>query len=98
MAAYNGVISSMKRVGALRASLTAQESVLEGKSKGWRAGVNTLLDVLVAEGVLYETRRDHKQARYQYLINLLQLKQQAGTLSEDDVLYVNGLLDISSIS
>jgi len=91
--AYQGVISAISRVQALSDSLTSQQSVLEGKSRGYRSGVNTLLDVLDAESNLYETGRDLAQARYQYLINLLQLKRQAGSLSEEDLEFINGLLD-----
>jgi outer membrane protein len=91
-AAYNGVVSAISRVEALEASTTAQESALEGRRTGYRSGVNTLLEVLAAESVLYSTRRDYAEARYQYLLNLLQLKQQAGTLSEEDVYYINDLL------
>jgi outer membrane protein len=92
-AAYNGVVSSISRVEALQASMTAQESVLEGRTTGYRSGVNTLLEVLAAESILYSTRRDYAQARYQYLLSLLQLKQQAGTLNEEDIRYINGLLE-----
>jgi outer membrane protein len=92
-AAYQGVMSAIQRVRALEASLTSQESVVEGRSRGFRSGVFTLLDVLDAERELYATRRDHARARYEYLLNLLQLKRQAGTLEEADLLYLNELLD-----
>ena len=95
-AAYNGVVSSISRVEALQASTIAQESVMEGRRTGYRSGVNTLLDVLAAESILYSTRRDYAEARYQYLLSLLQLKQQAGTLNEEDVYYINGLLEKES--
>lgn len=95
--AYQGIISAISRVEALSDSLTSQQSVLEGKSRGYRSGVNTLLDVLDAESDLYETGRDLAQARYQYLINLLQLKRQSGTLSEGDLEYLNGMLDDGSL-
>jgi outer membrane protein len=92
-AAYQGVMSAIQRVRALEASLTSQESVVEGRSRGYRSGVFTLLDVLDAERELYSTRRDHARARYEYLLNLMQLKRQAGSLSEEDLLYLNELLD-----
>jgi outer membrane protein len=68
---------------------------VEGRTRGYRSGVFTLLDVLDSERELYQTRRDLARARYEYLLNLLQLKRQAGTLSEDDLVYLNGLLDRS---
>lgn len=93
--AYQGVISAIQRVRALEASLTSQESAVEGRTRGFRSGVYTLLDVLDSERELYQTRRDLARARYEYLLNLLQLKRQAGTLSEDDLVYLNDLLDRS---
>jgi outer membrane protein len=91
-AAYQGVISAISRVDALQASVRSQESALEGRREGYRSGVNTLLEVLDTERELFSTRRDYLRARYEYLLNLLQLKRQAGSLSEDDLEYVNGLL------
>ncbi len=92
-ATYQGVRSAISRVQALDDSLRSQESVLSGRSKGYRSGVNTLLEVLDAERDLTSTRRDYARARYEYLLNLLRLKQQAGSLGEADLLYVNSLLD-----
>jgi outer membrane protein len=91
-AAYQGVISAISRVDALQASVRSQESALEGRQQGYRSGVNTLLDVLDTERELFSTRRDYLRARYEYLLNLLQLKRQAGSLSEEDLEYLNSLL------
>jgi len=91
-AAYQGVISAISRVDALEASVRSQESALEGRRQGYRSGVNTLLEVLDTERELFSTRRDYLRARYEYLLNLLQLKRQAGSLSEEDLEYLNGLL------
>lgn len=94
--AFQGVISAIERVRALEASQTSQQSAVEGRQRGYRSGVYTLLDVLDSERELFATQRDLARARYEYLLNLLQLKRQAGTLSEDDLLYLNELLDRSS--
>jgi len=69
-----------------------QECVLEGRRTGYRSRINTLLDVPASESILYSTRKDYAEAHYQYFSNMLQLKQQAATLSEADVYYINGLL------
>ena len=93
--AFQGVISAIERVRALEASLASQESAVEGRQRGYRSGVFTLLDLLDSERELFATQRDLARARYEYLLNLLQLKRQAGTLSEDDLMYLNDLLDRS---
>lgn len=92
-AAYQGVISAISRVEALGNSVLSQTSALEGMTTGYRAGVYTFLDVLDAQRDLYSTKRDYYRARYEYLLNTLQLKQKAGSLSEEDLVLVNGLLD-----
>jgi outer membrane protein len=94
--AFQGVISAIERVRALEASQTSQQSAVEGRQRGYRSGVYTLLDVLDSERELFATQRDLARARYEYLLNLLQLKRQAGTLSEDDLMYLNELLDRSA--
>jgi len=91
--AFQGVISAIQRVRALEASLVSQQSAVEGRERGYRSGIYTLLDVLDSERELFSTRRDLARARYEYLLNLLQLKRQAGTLSEEDLVYLNSLLD-----
>jgi outer membrane protein len=93
--AFQGVMSAIERVRALEASLTSQQSAVEGRQRGFRSGVYTLLDLLNSERELYATERDLARARYEYLLNLLQLKRQAGTLNEDDLVYLNDLLDRS---
>lgn len=92
-AAFQGVQSSISLVKALGDSLRSQESALTGRTKGYRSGVNTFLDVLDAESDLTSTRRDYARARYAYLLNLLRLRQQVGSLGETDLLYINGMLD-----
>jgi outer membrane protein len=77
---------------ALSQAVMAGESALEAKTQGFAAGINTNLDVLDATRDLYRAKRDLSSARYDYLLNLLRLKQAAGTLSESDVSQINGWL------
>lgn len=91
--AYQAISSAISRVKALKASVRAQESVLKGKTKGYRSGINTLLEVLDAEQDLYSTKRDFATAGYEYVLNSLRLKQQVGRLSETDLADINRLVD-----
>jgi outer membrane protein len=90
--AYLGVISGVNRVDALAESVTAQESALEARRRGYQSGINTALHVLDAERDFYLIKRDHAQARYDYLINTLRLKLAAGMLAEADLIAVNDML------
>jgi outer membrane protein len=70
----------------------AQRSALDAKQRGYGSGINTALDVLDAERDLYLIMRDHAQARYDYLLNTLRLKQAAGTLRVGDLARINEIL------
>ncbi|MFT7423080.1 MAG: outer membrane protein, partial [Psychromonas sp.] len=54
----------------------------------------TVVDVLNSTRSLYESENQLANARYDYIINMLQLKFSAGTLSEQDIRDVSaGLVD-----
>ena len=91
--AYQSITSAISRVKALKASVHAQESVLKGKTKGYRSGISTLFEVLDAEQDLYSTKRDFANAGYEYLLNFLRLKQQVGSLSESDLADIDRFVD-----
>jgi len=91
--AYLGVKGGTAKVTALVQAVAAGESALAAKTEGFAAGINTNLDVLDASRDLYRARRDLSSARYDYLLNLLRLKQAAGILSETDLAQINGWLE-----
>ncbi|WP_290703150.1 TolC family protein [Amphritea sp.] len=45
-----------------------------------------MVDVLQAEQQLYSSLRDYANARYDYIQNLFNFKQQIGTLNPDDII------------
>jgi len=91
-AAFEGALSGQRLVQALQESVRSQESAVAAKEQGLKAGLLTLLPVLDARRDLFIARRDYAQARYDYLINSLKLKQAAGTLAEADLLRVAAAL------
>jgi outer membrane protein len=92
-AAYLGVISGIQKVHALENSVVAQESALQAKENGYRSGLQTTLDVLDAQAILYFIRRDYAQARYDYLLNTLLLKHSTGSLSRFDLEQISAMLE-----
>lgn len=90
--AYRGIEASISRVEALNAGNVSSASALEATEAGFEVGTRTLVDVLNAQSELYRAQRDYAQARYDYVINLLALKQAAGTASPEDVRQVNSWL------
>ncbi len=90
--AYRGIEASISRVEALNAGNVSSASALEATQAGFDVGTRTLVDVLNAQSELYRAQRDYAQARYDYVVNLLALKQAAGTVAAADVQEVNAWL------
>lgn len=87
--AYRGVMASISQVEALEASRISSKSALEATEAGFEVGTRTIVDVLNSQRNLYSTIRDLWQARYNYVLNGLLLKQAAGTLGMTDLQQVN---------
>lgn len=91
--AFLGVQASVSSLDALRKNVIAQESALETKLEGFRVGVQSVVTVVDAYRLFFSARRDYLQARYDYLINRLRLKQSVGSLSQNDLELLATLLD-----
>ncbi|MEB0001184.1 hypothetical protein QN367_19180, partial [Cryobacterium sp. RTS3] len=79
-------------VRAYEAAEVSSLSALESNRLGYQVGVRINIDVLNAQQQLFSTRQLLAKARYDTLIAGLRLKAAAGTLKEDDLALVNGLL------
>lgn len=91
--AYFGVTSGLAQVRALRAAEVSTQSALESNKLGYQVGVRTNIDVLNAQQQLFSTQRDLARARYDTLLNGLRLKSAAGTLTDEDLVRINVLLE-----
>ncbi|RTE66516.1 transporter [Amphritea opalescens] len=77
-----GVLS----VAARKQSIKSSETALRATEEGFNVGTRNVVDVLQAEQQLYTAQRDYADARFEYIQNLFNFKQQIGTLSPDDVI------------
>lgn len=92
---YNGVISGVSRVKALKQAVISSEKALESTEAGYEVGTRTTVDVLNVRRNLFSARRDYSRARYTYIVNTLRLKQAAGIVSIEDVQQINTWLGAS---
>ena len=90
---YLGATNGLAQVRALKAALISSQSSLESNRLGFEVGVRINIDVLNADNQVYVTRRDLAKAVLETLMSQLRLKAAVGTLSEDDVVAANALLD-----
>ncbi|CAM2810354.1 outer membrane channel protein TolC [Vibrio ordalii] len=95
--AFNNNINAS--IGALRAyeqSVISAKSALEATEAGFDVGTRTIVDVLDSTRLLFEANKSLSNARYDYVLNVLQLRQAVGTLSEQDILDINAGLKADS--
>ena len=83
--AYLGVISEISRVRALRQAVESNRTALRATEAGFEVGTQTTVDVLTSQNNLSTQLTNYSRARYDYILNVLRLKQAAGTLSLADV-------------
>ncbi|ENM5733037.1 outer membrane channel protein TolC [Vibrio mimicus] len=94
--AYNNNINAS--IGALRAyeqAVISAKSALEATEAGFDVGTRTIVDVLDATRRLYDANKNLSNARYDYILSVLQLRQAIGTLSEQDIMDVNAGLKVA---
>ncbi len=86
---FNGVISGISRVQALKQAVVSNEKALESTQAGYEVGTRTTVDVLNARRNLFSARRDYARSRYDYILNTLRLKQAAGIVTVEDLQQIN---------
>ncbi|NOU23426.1 MAG: TolC family outer membrane protein [Methyloglobulus sp.] len=95
--AFLGVTAGISRVKALQQTLKSSTTAVRGTEAGFRAGYRTPLDVIIAERERLNAQRDYTQARYDYILSTLRLKQAVGTLAPEDLAKVNEWLGSTPI-
>ncbi len=77
---------------ARRQSITSSKSAFEATQAGYEVGTRNIVDVLNVQQNLFTAARDYANARYQYVIDMLRLKREAGIISPRDVNELNNWL------
>jgi outer membrane protein len=82
---HRAVNTDVETVQARKQSIISNQSALEATEIGYQVGTRNIVDVLDAQRQLFGSVRDYNNARYDYILNNLRLKQAAGTLSPADL-------------
>jgi outer membrane protein len=90
--AYRAIVAGIQEVEARRQALISAESALEATNAGFEVGTRTIVDVLNAEQRFFQAERNYSNARHQFILNQLRLRQTAGVLEQADLERVNELL------
>ncbi len=86
---YQLMLTSVAQVKARKQSTKSAEVALEATEAGYEAGTRTIVDVLNVQRNLFQNQRDYINARFDYVLNALGLKQSTGMLSPKDVQALN---------
>ena len=91
-AAFRGIVTGIQRIGAARRAVESGQLAVEAMRRNVEFGTGNEFELLNAQNNYYAARRAYSQARYDYLTNVLTLKQQAGRLTEQDLVAIDNLL------
>ncbi|MEC9295114.1 MAG: TolC family protein, partial [Pseudomonadota bacterium] len=89
---YTQVSNNVETVEARQQAIVSNRSALEATRAGYEVGTRNIVDVLNAEQSLYNAIANYAEARYDYVVNLLSLRQQAGLLDVEAIEEVNAWL------
>ena len=88
--------NNIETASALDRTIVSRRSALDATRAGYDVGTRNIVEVLDAERAYYVALRDYANARYDYVMNSLQLKQSAGTLSPQDLIELNNWLSANA--
>jgi outer membrane protein len=91
-AAYRNIVTGIQRINAAHRALESGRRAVEATRRNVEFGTGSEFELLDAQNNYYAAQRAYNQARYDYLTNVLTLKQQAGRLTEQDLIAIDNLL------
>src|SRR3984957_12245505 len=90
--AYQGVISQIAQVQALKQAVESDRIALQATEAGYQVGTKTVVDVLTTRAALLQDDTNYAQAKYGYLNGIVALRLAAGNLDRSTVELINGWL------
>lgn len=90
--AYQGVISQIAQVQALKQAVESDRVALEATEAGYQVGTKTVVDVLTARALLLQDDTSFAQAKYAYLNDIVLLRLAAGNLDRAAIELIDGWL------
>jgi outer membrane protein len=95
--AFLGVQTQISQIAALKQAIASNQIALEAAEESFKAGLFTIVDVLNAQSDLIKSQQDYSNARYDYVIQSILLKQASGTLCHEDIDRINCMLKSATI-
>jgi outer membrane protein len=90
--AYQGVISQIAQVQALKQAVESDRIALQATEAGYAVGTKTVVDVLTTRAALLQDDTNYALAKYAYLNDIVALRLAAGNLDRSTIEVINGWL------
>lgn len=89
---FLGILAGISQIDADKQAIKSSISSLQGMDASYKVGTETLVDVLNQQQKVFQAQTQYAADRYNFINNILALKQAAGTLSFDDLCAINAWL------
>lgn len=96
--AYRRINTDAMVVDQRQQAIRSARSALEAIEAGYEVGTRNIVDVVQARQQLFRALRDHAEARYNYVLDSLQLKQVTGMLTPQDIIDINQWLEDQAVT
>lgn len=90
---YRAVLAGASEVEARQQAVISAQSSLDATQAGYEVGTRTIVDVLISQQQLLQAQSAYSQARHNFVLSSLFLKQSAGVIDIHDLEAVNALLE-----
>jgi len=92
--AYRGVNTDVLVIAQRQQSIISAQSALDQTVLGVEVGQRNIVELLRARENLYRALREYADARYNYVLDTLALKQISGLLTPQDIIDLNNWLEV----
>lgn len=96
--AFNTIIDGISKVKADRQTIVSQQNSLESTEAQFQVGTRTMVDVVNAQRILFETQVQLASDQYNLINAILNLKYFAGSLNVNDLAEINSWLETTRIN
>lgn len=86
------VETDQAKLNARKAAMESSEMVSQASRAQYQEGLKTMVDVLLAQRNAFSAKTDYLNAKYDYLLHVLQLQASVGQLTEKELAELNAWL------
>ncbi len=90
---FRTVVTDVLRVEARLRAIDSSQASLDATETGYEVGTRNIVEVLNAQRALFGAQLAYQNAKYDYILGMLRLKQSAGVLTAAEIEELNRFMD-----